>query len=517
VSQSQRIFKNVVAGGVCTAAGGLVQSAAVLLIARRLSVSEFGLYSFMATLAFVLYRLSDMGISAILTRDLAVDSSKSHGMLSAALSLAWLVVVTFALLTPGVILLLPGNHRPAILAAIMGLAGLMQFPCGCYGSVLRAREENELDGLGFLLHKTCLLTLVLLTLSAGYSIVGVVFAHLISAFVQCLFYRGIVARRCSRPRWGIYVASWRYLLSNSLPFGLAGSVRLLGEQADVTIIAWLASFAAVGLYGGPYRFTVGLRFIPDAMVIALLPMYSRAALRAKQTNEFQELYERGVRAFLVLALAVVIVLSAAPAMLASGLLGPRYAPSAAALRPLAFVAGIFFMASPFPYLLTALSEQSFLLFSSAIATAVRIVLDVMFTKWLGFTGPCYALMISESLLLFMWIRRLEKAGFSLPIVRLCWRSTLVCLTTLLVLFPIHTHSLRSLIPLELAAAALYLGGTLKLGVFSEADLRCAREGVRFIAPFLRERTSRFGPRAYGATRMTDRSTRSRGESCAPSE
>ena len=59
----------MLAGGICTAFGGVLQIAAVLLIARNLSVREFGLYSFMATLAFVLYRVSDMGVSAILMRD----------------------------------------------------------------------------------------------------------------------------------------------------------------------------------------------------------------------------------------------------------------------------------------------------------------------------------------------------------------------------------------------------------------------------------------------------------------
>ena len=101
------------------------------------------------------------------------------------------------------------------------------------------------------------------------------------------------------------------------------------EQADVTILAWLASFAAVGLYSGPYRITVGLRFIPEAMVIALLPIYSRAASRLGRRGGIPAIiraWRTGVA--LVLALATVVFFAATPQTLIVGLLGSRYAVSA---------------------------------------------------------------------------------------------------------------------------------------------------------------------------------------------
>jgi O-antigen/teichoic acid export membrane protein len=480
--QSQRILKNVLAGGFSTAGGGILQFVAILLIARNLSVHEFGLYSFMATLAFVLFRLSDMGVSAILTRDLAVDPAVTDRLLSAALSLAWMVALAFTILSL-VTISFVSDRRTALLVAAMGLAGVMQFPCGCYGAVLRAREENELDGLGFLLHKVILLGLVFLTFKAGGSLVGVVLAYIISAVMQCLFYHWMVTGRCARPRLSFDVDNWRYLLSHSWPFGVANSVRLLGEQADVTILAWLASFSAVGLYSGPYKITVGLRFIPEAMVIALLPIYSRAASRLGRRDEFQQLYERGVRVFVVLALAVVIFFAATPQTLIVGLLGSRYAISADALRLLAIVAGICFVGAPFPYLLTTLSEQRFLLISSVFATGVRILLDLVLTRYLGFTGPCYAVIVSEGLLLCLWINYLTKLGFTLPLAKILWRPGVAAIVIGFLLNSVNAHSLRTLIPLELAGAALYFGVVVILGEFTEKELELAREGLGFVTPF----------------------------------
>jgi hypothetical protein len=44
MKQSQRIVKNVVAGGFAVGLGGLLQLAAVVLVARSVSVSDFGIY-----------------------------------------------------------------------------------------------------------------------------------------------------------------------------------------------------------------------------------------------------------------------------------------------------------------------------------------------------------------------------------------------------------------------------------------------------------------------------------------
>jgi O-antigen/teichoic acid export membrane protein len=51
MKQSQRIVKNVLAGGVAVGLGGLLQLAAIVLVARSVSVSDFGIESFLLAVA----------------------------------------------------------------------------------------------------------------------------------------------------------------------------------------------------------------------------------------------------------------------------------------------------------------------------------------------------------------------------------------------------------------------------------------------------------------------------------
>src|SRR4029077_15205923 len=124
MKQSQRIVKNVLAGGLSVGIGGLIQLAAVALIAHTVSVSEFGTYSFILAFAMFFQLLADSGLTNILVRELATKPERMGEILGAALLLIW--ALTFAV---GALLLavIPFLHFPfevKVLIALMGAATL---------------------------------------------------------------------------------------------------------------------------------------------------------------------------------------------------------------------------------------------------------------------------------------------------------------------------------------------------------------------------------------------------------
>src|SRR5580704_4195542 len=132
------------------------------------------------------------------------------------------------------------SHEVKLLTAIMGVNCLSNFPCGCWGAVLRSQEDNELHAAGFLLHKILFLTLIFVSLRAGMGLTGIVLAHLIPNLIQWWFYRWIVLNYYVRPRMDWNPRLWKYLFTTSLPVGGATMVRMLAQQIDVIILAWLA-------------------------------------------------------------------------------------------------------------------------------------------------------------------------------------------------------------------------------------------------------------------------------------
>src|SRR5260221_1870982 len=153
MKQSQRIVKNILAGGVAVGVGGLLQLAAVVLIARSVSVSDFGIYSFILALAVFFQLLADSGLSNILMRELAKQPEKMAERFVAAPSLIWSLSIAVELIILAIVPFLNFNFEVKLLTLAMGAATLSLFHCAGYGSALRSQEDNELHAAGFLVHK----------------------------------------------------------------------------------------------------------------------------------------------------------------------------------------------------------------------------------------------------------------------------------------------------------------------------------------------------------------------------
>lgn len=484
MKQSQRIVKNVIAGGFAVGAGGLLQLGAIVLIARSVSVADFGIYSFILAFAVFFQLLADSGLSNILMRELARQPEKLAETLGAALSLIWTLSIAVELIIILIIPFLHFNLGVKLLTVAMGAATLSLFHCAGYGSALRAHEDNELHAIGFLGHKILFCALIFIGLRSGLALVGIVFAHLIPNVLLCFYYRWMVVRRYARPKIRIDLPTWKYLLTNSIPVGGATMVRLLAQQVDVMILSWLSDIRTVGLFSGPYRISMALRFIPQTLAIPLYPMYSRLAIDPEAKDRLQAAYNRSVRFFVVAGFPVATLFLVFSGKMITLLLGEKYQVALPAMQLLGVAFLPFFVSSPFPFLLTALDRQRFLMVSSVFSLALRIVLNLLLIPFYGYMGPCIAFFASETLMLIIWAAKLERLGFPLGLIGVVWRPLLASCGLGGALYFCKGASLLLLVPATAFALLVYLLLLFILGTFSRDDLKVAKEGLGFLRPFL---------------------------------
>jgi len=489
MKQSQRIVKNVFASGLAVGLGGMIQLAAVALVARSVGVQQFGVYSFILAFAMFFQLLADSGLCNILIRELARAPERTKEILGAALSLIWLLTMVVGLLMAAVTPLLHFPLETKLLTLLMGAATLAQFHAMGYGSVLRAREENELHALGFFLHKVLFFLFIAGSLKCGLALPGVVVAHLIPSLFQWGLYRWMVQRRYGHMRLALDWPRWKYLLTHSIPVGGATMLRLLSQQIDVFILTWMRDLRTVGLFSGPYRISMALRFIPQTMSLPLYPMFARMAHAIHAPGEqgrvaLQVAYVRSVKFFLILGLPVTILFAGFAHLLIALLLGPKYREATAAMQWMGLAFLPFFVSDPMPFLLTALDEQRFVLWSTIAAMAVRAGLCIALIPVLGFVGPCVAFFVSEVLLLGLMVGWLARCGFVLPLVQMSWKPLVAAGLMLLVVWPCRDCPAALALPAGLGALVVYGLALWKLGTLSVDEVELAREGSGFIKPFL---------------------------------
>jgi O-antigen/teichoic acid export membrane protein len=486
VKESQRLVKNLSFSTVGNVLSSLLQLGAVIIVARALPVEQFAIYSLLVAFASMLQRAGDMGVGAILVRDLAVKPENTGKLLGAALSLAWTFVIAVAAGMAVVIPLLHLSSEVKLAAAFMGLSGLMGFQAGYLGAVIRSQEDNEYHALGYTIYGLAVFVLVLIAAHSWSVLVSVALACFVANIIQVLFFRWVVNRRYGQTRMRVDFPLWKYLLKNSIPVGVSSLTRTAGDQSDIFILSWLTNLRATGLYSGPFKVTASLRFVPQPVMFVLSPIYSRVAAAPDGKTEFRDLYERILKALIVIAFPLAVIFFAAPHTLTVGFFGRRYVDAAPVMRLMSMAIWLFFVESAFPMLLTSLNQQKFLLSSMSSALALRVVLNVFLTWRLGMYGPCWAIVLSETTLLIVMIGKLWSLGYQLPVMSLLWRPCVGSLLMGAILFYWNPHSLPFLTLAVLFAGALYLAITVKLGAVSDDEREMAREGLNFLRPFLAE-------------------------------
>src|SRR5207247_8794393 len=125
--------------------------AAVLTIARMVSVVEFGKYSFVLAFAMFFQLLADAGLPRMLIRELAKDPEALVPLVGAGTSLIWVVSLAVLLLIALIVPFLHFGTDVKIAALVMSIATMATFHAAGYSAVLRAFEDNELNYLGFVL------------------------------------------------------------------------------------------------------------------------------------------------------------------------------------------------------------------------------------------------------------------------------------------------------------------------------------------------------------------------------
>jgi O-antigen/teichoic acid export membrane protein len=482
MKQSQRIVKNAVFGVLASLISGLVYLATVMIIAHKVSVVEFGKYSFVLAFAMFFQLVADAGLPRMLIREIAKDPEGVAPLMSAAVSLIWVASGAICLLVALIVPFLHFGTDVKIAALVMSFATLATFHAAGYSAVLRAFEDNELNYLGYVLHKILLLGLILLAIRFDTGLVGFVSAHLVSNLLLWYFYHILVSHFYARIRLRIDVLLWKSLMIAALPMGGGVMLRQLALQLDILILAWMTNLTTVGLFSGPYRISMALRVIPQTLSLPLYPLYSRTAHLSPE--RFREAYQWSMKFFALISIPFAAFFMAWSKPILGLALGAKFLPALPAMQLLGLGLVPFFLSTLFQYLFAALDEQRRFLMSTCVGSALRILLLIILIPRFGFVGPAIAFVCAETLIVGIWMFQLTQLGFPANLGNVIWRPLAAGLAMAFILLAVQESTL--IWQLCVGALSLLLYGVIlfALKTFSIEEIRHAREGIAFFSPFV---------------------------------
>lgn len=395
-TEGQTVAKNVVWLSISNFGGRLLKAAIVIYGARALGTSEWGVFSYVATLAGFLTYLMDPGVNAILMRDASkVDEERRRAIfsttfviktifLAAGIGIVLFIAPHFSIL-PGAKALLP------IVACILIFDTSREF----FSSLIRAKEKMELEAAIFLLTNASVVVFSYLLLvhaptaqsfgwgyAAGTAVGAAAAAVILRPYLDNMF--SYFSRALVLP-----------ILRSAWPFAISGVLGLLLTNTDILIISWMRPASDVGIYSATIRIIQILYIIPSILQYSTLPLFARLARRddARLRGAFERTMGMAFMISVPIALGGIVL----GTKLMAFIFGAAYVPGGLPLRVLMITLPFDFPLAIISGALFAYDAQRVLVRSSAIGAIVNTVMDLLLIPPFGITGSAFATLIAQAL------------------------------------------------------------------------------------------------------------------------
>ena len=423
------------------------------LLTTRLGTVHYGELVTVLTLTSVFVLLTDIGVSAVTSRDLARRPADASSILSLSLGFRWaLCGIAVPLLWLVGLLLYP--HAPT--ATRVGIVLLsLSLPFDASSAVLMSYFTASIRGwvtASWGAGKGVLTAVALATvLLLGGGVVGCVIVYLCASILASLVAAALVRTEVRfRPRFKDQ--PWREVGAASLSIGSIQLVNVLYLKFDILLLSVMTNPRLVGLYGVAYAIINIINWLPSIVMGTVFPVFSRMSPGSVPT-----MVDRSAKSLIALgALAAAGSISLGPRVIAV-LSGPHFA---AANVPLSILSVAFLFTFPSTAIGTAavaLNKISGLLKISLLGLVINGILNVAMIPSLGLGGAALATVLSElfvagALIYNFW----RSTGFLIPLWRHGVRPIIAAGVALLATSLLPTIMGPALASIALGAAVLTL-------------------------------------------------------------
>ena len=393
---ARRVARNTGAVLTAHALSRGVSLLVVIFVARYLRQEGFGLFSFVFAYVELFAIFTDLGINAVLVREIARDRSAADRLLGAGLSLKLFLSLGGMLLSWAVISVLPYPWTTRLLVYLASLALFTSFRLPSFRSLFDVIFRVELT-----MKHPAFLGLLSEVLAASASLLVIALRGGLMALVLVQVFAGLPGffllvhrfRKSVPIRWVLDIALCRRILGESLPLALAGIFVLFYSRVDVLMLSLMKGDAAVGYYAAAYRLTGALKLIPWALMLSLYPVMSQ--YHQVSADALRKIFHRAFDVLVFIAAPMAVLLSVLPEPILRLLYGQAFAASTPALIFLGWTAAFNSLSHLVMTTLNAMNKQVLNAWLAFSAVLLNVAVNLLLIPRYSFVGASVAALLTE--------------------------------------------------------------------------------------------------------------------------
>src|SRR3989344_3260323 len=386
--------------------GRLIRVTVVIYAARILGPASWEAFSYAMGLAAFMLIFSDIGVSAIVTKEASRNPNLGKKYFSTALAIKLVLLVagmTLLIFAAPYLTKIP-EAKPLIpiIAFVLLFDSLRNFGF----TISRSQEKMQIEGLNeiatnFFISILGFAALFLYQTSKALTVsyaVAVTLGFLLIALQLKNYFKDIFNYFDKTLLWPLLKTAW--------PFALASSLGAIMINTDMIIIGWFQNAAEVGFYSAAQRPVQLLYALPALFAVSLFPNLSRMAKENKEG--FKIFLKNALKISVAAALPIAIIGILFGDIIINLLFGKEYQNAVLPFQILITTVLIIFPSAIITNASLAADQQKNFIVFSALGAFGNIILDLVLIPNYGIAGCAIATVFTQLIAnSFIWWK-LEK-------------------------------------------------------------------------------------------------------------
>jgi O-antigen/teichoic acid export membrane protein len=431
------------------------------LVATRLtSKSAFGVYTIAVSIVLFAQSFSNINLNRAVDYFIPQHLAKGDGesanqvfwnVIGLTLPLTGATLIIVLVLSDRLVAVFSENSLASIMpyvALLIPLVAISRILFSTFNSVKKMQYRVATKNLA---QPIVMLCSVVVLVGLGYSLRGLVFAHLLGVTTAVAFGLWLIYRNIEWLSWPTYDAeSIRSMVTYSLPLAFAGVIYATVAQIDYFVIGYFYPATEVASYRVAYLLATNVLIVHTAIKPIFKPMIAE---KHEEGAARRERYHLIVRWVTMLTFPAVVTLLLLPGQYLTLFFSGKYAVAAPALVIL--VAGQFLNISvgPSGLFIESVGRTRITFVNTVVLVSLNAILDIVLVPAFGFVGAATA--------------------------------TATSLTLIAMLTAVEIHLLEGFVPVNRSLIKIWLAGLLTLvsGYFVVRAVG-PRIAVALVAPFI---------------------------------
>lgn len=412
-TQKQTLAKNTFWLFFGQISGRTLRAALVIFAARLLGPESWGAFSYAMSLIAFLLILSDIGISAIVTRESAKNLETSAEYFSTAFFLK------IILLSIGVILLIFGAPYLTKIAEARMLLSMITLllifdSLRNFGfAISRAVEQMQWEAINEIVTNIFIVVLGIYALLKYPGSASLTYAYIAGTGVGLLLMIWTLRHYVSKIFTQFNYKLIKPILASSLPFAFASFLGAIMINTDLIMLGWMRSPAEIGFYSASQKPIMFLYTMAGLFAASLFPVLSKLS-HSEHKERFKKILEKSIVASLFVALPVTLVGLPLSAGIIKLLFGQEYLPATGSFQVLLLTLLIIFPSVIVSNSMLAANEQKKFILFSLIGAIGNVLFNFLLIPMLGIVGCSISTLITQILAnAFIWKKMNEAVHFTI--------------------------------------------------------------------------------------------------------